>query len=599
VPTTDVQTFRILVVDDSPRVPQIVEENLGEHGGPVRIDYAANAVEASTKLEDNLYDLALLDIYDEQKLNIGYEVFRRIDAGGFATRVILMTRFHLKPEDAPKLLQLTGSPSAWRLAGFIDKNASFGAEIRGKVGDEVKAFCDRQAVIVGIEPLAREIAGQRYRYKNKLAEGQHLLRKSRPEICTEIDRLLRSLYVDLPGMRRPRVSRVHVDLTAMERRGLSAAVVANATVSVSFETLSTEGTGHKTVLKIGPKDDILEEAGRFFEYVRYGVELADRVELLAVAGADALGGLVYSFAGGTYKNELLSLDEMLVEDLRSGDLQISKAAFEPFIGREKKIWYAVTCPSLDLGEYFQKNYSTDLKRSCHDGEGLLRKLTERWGAWPRLDRGQDAQQDVGQVLRTPGGTALELPDVSVLGWDQLAHNVEACLIHGDMHGGNVMIECSRRVGTEARRFYRACLIDFRSSGPGPRCLDAVTLESSIRLADAVLLNERFGAQNPPAEAAQADFAEYLARCLEAEIALYRFVFLGVGERPTERWAQLAAALLEQLIDCFNGAVDLREYLASSIRGSIRTLGFPLNDFARLRLSAWLAAQYVLARELPS
>lgn len=596
MPTTDAQTFRILVVDDEPDIPGIVRQNLITFGDQVRVDYAADADEASAMLEASLYDLALLDIYGKGKLNIGNEVYRRIDTGGFATRVILMTRFVLKQEDAPKLLQLTGGPSAWRLAGFIDKNASLDAEIRGKVGQEVEDFRAREAKIAGIDPLAREIGRRRYRYKKKLTADQHLLRKSQTEICTEIDRLLRRLYVDLPGALQRRASRVHVELTAMERRGLSAAVVANATVNVSFEKLSTDNAGHKTVLKIGPKADIFEEAGRFFEYVRFGVELADRVELLAVAGVDTLGGLVYSFAGGTYKNELLALDEVLIEDMQSGDLQTSKEALRSFF--TSKIWYAVECPPVGVSEYFSENYKTDLSRSYRDGEEELLKLVDRWGAWPRVVRRRNGQEDLGVVLKTPNGATLELPDVSVLGLGRLAHNVDTCLIHGDMHGGNVMIECSRREGTGTRKVHRTCLIDFRSTGPGPRCMDAVALESSIRLADAGLMTERFDVGKTPPESVQSEVADYLAHCLGSELALYRFVFLGVGEPPIDHWTLLAVALLEELKNCF-GDLELREYLACSIKYSIRSLGFPLNDFARLRISAWLAALYVLARELPS
>jgi hypothetical protein len=49
-------------------------------------------------------------------------------------------------------------------------------------------------------------------------------------------------------------------------------------------------------------------------------------------------------------------------------------------------------------------------------------------------------------------------------------------------------------------------------------------------------------------------------------------------------------------NCFDD-VTLREYLTTSVRYTLRSLGFRLPDVARLRLLAWLAAQYQLATDL--
>jgi CheY-like chemotaxis protein len=590
-----VRTFRILVVDDEVEVYTVVCENLAKFGTEVSVDFASNADQASERLAARLYDLVLLDLYGKDDLLIGPEVCRRIDGMGLSTRVLLMTRFRLA-DDAKILLELTNSSSAWRLAGFLDKNDNLGATLELKIGEVVKDFTHRQASVEGLPELAAEIARQRYRYK--AAGGRIALRKAREEISSEVDRLLRGLFVDLPGGLR-RTSRVAISLAPMERRGLSAAVVVNATVGVDFAALPSPVMGHRTVLKIGPKSDIFDEAARFLEYVRYGVELMQRVELLAVTGADALGGLVYSFAGGTYDHDLISLDEILVEDLRSGDLDASTKVLESLFAN--KSWYATSCAPMDVGEYFNKNYRTNLKRSCDEGEKQLRELGKTWVDWPKIEKPDGGPRGVGVSLLTPEGDQLPLPDESVLGWGRLAYRSPACLVHGDMHGGNVMLECSPtgsgEGGPPRREYLRTCLIDFRNSGPGPRCTDAVCLESSIRLADAAVINQRIelGSDGPSASL-QAEIASDMGRKFSEEKALYRAIFLGDGEVPDSDWARLCASVLEGLRGCF-GDVPLREYLATSLRYTLRGLGFRLDPIARLRMTTWLAAQYSVATEL--
>jgi hypothetical protein len=84
---------------------------------------------------------------------------------------------------------------------------------------------------------------------------------------------------------------------------------------------------------------------------------------------------------------------------------------------------------------------------------------------------------------------------------------------------------------------------------------------------------------------------------EAEKSLYRAVFREEGSVPDEDWARLAATVLRGLREAFDGEVTLQEYLITSLRYTIRSLGFRLSPPARYRISAWLGAQYALACEL--
>lgn len=585
--------FRVLVVDDEKPIFDVIQSHLGFCGDAIRLDYAATADEAQGFLAERLYDLALLDIYGQDDLLIGLEVYRRIDAANLATRVLLMTQYTLK-EDAVRLLELTGSPSAWRIAGFLDKRHQFGTAVKARVGSQLAHFANSRATIDGLDEVAKLIKRQRHRYRDQT--GVITLRSNVGEISTEVDRLIRKLYGELPGG-TDRESTVSVALAPMQRRGLSAAVVVNATVTVDFARIKGEVGGHKTVLKVGPKSDILAEASRFFEYVRYGVELAQRVELLGVAAGDSLAGLVYSFAGGLYDHDPLPLDEALIEDLQSTDLAFSVGVLSKLFS--SRSWYSVTSEPQDVGDYFTNNYKTDLGRSSREGEKQLDQLLKKCGdGGPRIDR-LDTKRG-GLQLTTSSGVSMVLPDASVLGWGHLLHKSPTCLVHGDMHGGNVLVESSLESPagpTPKRKHLRTCLIDFRNAGPGPRCIDAVSLESSIRYADAEMASRELplvGRRSTP-DVTPAVANELLERVSE-EKALYRAVFLHQGSVPETAWAELAATVLEGLFGCFPD-MTLREYLATSVRYTIRSLGFSINDAARYRLVSWLAAQYELAREI--
>ena len=594
LPPTSV--FRILVVDDETSIHEIVRDNLSSYQDVARIDFAQNADEASELLGQSLYDLALLDLYGQDDLPIGTEVIRRMDAADLSTRVLLMTKFELK-EDARRLLQLTGSPSAWRLAGFIDKQYQFSSALKIEVGKKIiEQFLAREPSILGLESVVTRIKKQRGRYRSET--GDKNLRINRVEIATEVDRLLRKLYVDLPGGAK-RESHISIKLEPMERHGLSAAVVANATVEVRFNDLNRNVGGHKTVLKVGPKNDIFDEAARFHEYVRYGVELAQRVELLAVAGVDALGGLVYSFAGGLYNNDLLPLDKVLVEDLESGNLNLSTVVLNSLFSTTN--WYSVIADPQGISDYFDRNYSTNLRRSSTQAEKyLLESSKARKETGPWVEKTEEATRSYLNIT-TATGSNLIIPDASILGWGALLYNAPACLVHGDMHGGNVLLESSLEPddskGVAVRKHHRTCLIDFRNAGPGPRCIDAVCLESSIRLADAESISRRHvGEEDYPEGLAPARLICEMVDRFEAEKALYRAVFLDQGCVPNIPWANLSAVVLRGLMQVFT-SISLREYLATSVPYAIRNLGFPLSDLARYRVVAWLAAQYDLAKEL--
>ena len=376
-----ITSFRILVVDEIESIHHLVRDVLRAYEPIVHIDCAFGVQEADELLGRTLYDLALVEMYEHQTgAAMGTEIYRRIDKANVSTRVIFMSRYDLA-YGAQKLLQLTSSPSAWRLAGFLDKRDQFVSTLDHEVGRRIETFRKTEASINGLDSVVKSIRKKRNRYRS--TAGDILLRSDSNEIAAEVDRLIRKLYVELPG-NADRNSHINVSLEGVNRRGLSAAVVVIGTIEVKFPHMDHSVGHHKTVLKIGPKNEIFEEAARFSEYVRYGVQMDHRMELFSVAGADALGGLVYSFAGGLYNNDLLSLDQVLVEDLSRGDVSLSTTAIESLFA--SRHWYSVQTAKQDVSAYFSQNYRTDLARSHHRGWTYLVELGGKNIGGPRVER---------------------------------------------------------------------------------------------------------------------------------------------------------------------------------------------------------------------
>jgi CheY-like chemotaxis protein len=595
----DPGAYRVLVFDDDRDTCELAKEQIAAIADSTRIhvDVAYTPHIAIKMVRSSYYDLLLLDLYKERVL-AGRELYRSLNELGCSADVIFMTRFDLEPS-VETLLRAVAAGGSAQLVGFIDKRNEERESIPAEIAKRYERFAAAELNISNLSLASKLIDRRRERYHRP---GLLPLRESLSEIDAEVERLLRQLYVELPPSMR-RTTGVSVSLEPMERRGLSAAVVINAIVEIGFPNFSDVHGGHRTVLKIGPKPDILEEASRFREFVRYGVKLDQRVELLGVATRDSLGALVYSFAGGVYGRELAALDDVLISDLRADSLELSRTVLDNLFN--SRHWYSVRTDDVPVSNYFKDNYRNDLKISCRDGEKSLLVLGKILGDGFRVERVPQRGGETHFEVSMGGPDTLAIPDSSVLGLARMLGSVPTCLVHGDMHAGNVMLEVSERPSdrqaSEKRKpltLNRACLIDFRNAGPGPRTIDAVALESSVRLADSEAVSRSINELGEIAltDAERFDAARLMVGRVNAEIEMYRAVFGDSPDRPMEGWQALAAEILSELRVCFP-EVTLQEYLRTSIRYVIRQLGFNMEPVARVRLLSWLAAQYVLLREL--
>ncbi|MGH8897387.1 MAG: response regulator [Egibacteraceae bacterium] len=365
---SDIGAYRILVVDNEPDIHIAVEDEIGRISGPVPItfEHSSTAREAIGKVKAKYFDLMLLDLHFHDNDLGGYEVYRGLDKLTCSVEVLLMSHLDFGSE-VKTLIRLFAADGGPRFVGFLDKREQHRDSLRKEVAKLYEHFLGRNVTIENLDLPVSMILERRHRYQRP---GSFPLRESPIELGVEVNRLIRDLYVHVPVGRRS--SEVSIELAPIDRHGLSAAIVVNANVHISLSRMDPPRSPHKTVLKIGPKGEILEEAARYQEFVRFGVELDERVELLGVGCRDSLGGIVYSFAGGVHRKDLLSLDEILVDDIISGNLEVSRQVLERLFA--SRHWYSLTAEPVRLGDYFAENYRTDLTRSASQGIKYLEKL---------------------------------------------------------------------------------------------------------------------------------------------------------------------------------------------------------------------------------
>ncbi len=580
--------YRVLVVEDDSEAREAISEELMElkPRGRMECDLSTGVRDATKKVKAKYYDLVLVDLELGANQRGALDLYTHLTENHAACELILMTSINLD-SGMGELVRLFGDRSRPRFVGFIDKREDLTRQIQEEIGSRYAEFTQNSVDFVNLELPVTLLERRKHRYNRP---NTFPLRSDNAEVGVEIDRLLRKLYVQLPVGRR--LSGVRVSLDRVGRHGLSAAVVLNATVYVNSEG-DVEIPGHKTVLKIGPLPDIIEESSRYAEFVRFGMEQHHRVELLATATADTLGGLVYSFAGSLHRQDLTSMDEVLSREFLSADTKLSGPVIRDVFARKQ--WWSIEAAGKRVGEYFKENYRTDLTRSASTGAEYLRELPQTLSKRVKVEQLGHGADGAGQVLYIPGAPPLTVPGARTLGAGPLLRKWSCCLVHGDLHGGNVMIESKPGEPPDfTETVQRVCVIDYRNSGFGPRCVDAAALESSIRLADSDaacrVINEA-GESKLNARQRTA-IAKDMALRREGELQVYRFAFDHTGKRPEETWAIMASEVLSGIQDCFPG-LTMTEYLATAIPYVIRNLGYDLLPVARIRMCAWLSALHEL------
>ena len=583
--------LRLLVVDNERQPHDLVENRIDAAGltNEIVVYHAYDGQEARRVFDEHYLDYILLDLYFADKTLGGTEVLQDLARNASAAEVIVMTK-GIADRDIDRVMQASSRLPNRPVVNYLKKSELFSV-LPGLLSDLHVKFRARAVKLLGLDEAVSLIEHRRDRYPRNPRGGPRL-RSDPTEICVEVERICRELFGRTSTSNR--TTTVSVGLERLDRRGLSAAVTIKPVVRLSINGITSQSAkGYECVLKLGPVADIKEEVARYEEYVRYGVQLEQRVELLSSDFREAIGGVVYSFAGGVYGQELVTLDELLRRPSPGSALEVVNDLFDSVY------WYSLEAASEPISNYMNKTFKVGLEPALLQNERSLINLAQKHHELLRVDRVEDRELRI----HVAGGPNLTIPGPRFLGEGWSLESFPCCLVHGDMHGGNVMAELSPLPlpggEEEAVTIERVCLIDYRNAGPGPRCIDAAALEASVRIADA---EEIAGLQEDSTRArdlsgdALADAMATAARRLDNERQLYHHLWGRRGSIAPAPWSTVSGAIVNRLRTTFSD--DIRttevgslEYLQTVILYAIRQLSYAADPITRIRICAWLAANY--------
>jgi CheY-like chemotaxis protein len=563
------RVFRVLALDDQDSTLEQIDGQLDPLG--IEVIKAKTAAEAIDILDQRYIDAAIVDL-DLDGVEAGREVLRVMRHRAPAAATVIATAYtddlgEFIGVEAPKLMKIVTKrqrmPSDWA------------AKATRKPFEKWKA----SAVKINNLELVMELLGDRSARIPGLRKGE--------ELACELDRLFRCLFgvASAPSLHSSAIS---VDLRPIRSEGLSPAVTVEATVGFRHDHAEGPVPGTPVVLKIASCKSTETEADCYHRFVKYGVPLLHRVEMLGHSEDRVLGACCYSFAGRDSTKALESFDEQLcVREKQALVRQVLDSLFD----EPAKSWYDVKADRVSPMAYVTKAYSVDLVKCQEKFSHAAEAVAKRAGDEVEFTA-PEARAD-GELRA--GRTRLSIPRLSTWG-DGVFHNgTECCLVHGDMHGGNVMLELNDQ-GLE-----RVCLIDYANAGPGPRLVDFAAMEASVRLRDARSILAEFGVDHER-ELDDDSYRKAIMRAagrVEAERQLMEAVWdiSSTTAPPNDEWALPVMQLSLLAHTNFKEDLEEREYLAVAVPCAMRHFLLHVNNLTRVRFAAWISAVYERYRGL--
>lgn len=560
----EVEVFRVLAVDDDEGVLTEIERQLEPFD--IEVLSATRATDAAAILQSTYIDAAIVDI-SLHHVDSGREVLRLMTRRAPQATAVIATSY------TERLGQFIGI-SAPRVTSIVHKGGE-GMPDEWAAGALKDAYADWQARRVNI--LNRQLVIDLLYARRTRIEGL----RDDDETAFELDRLFRKLFGSVATEGLGTAPNVTVRLMPIEREGLSSAITVQAHVHLGNDTGDQTLRASPVVLKIGPRDDIAAEADRYHRFVKYGVPLVHRVELLGHATDQALGVACYSFATQDRHNSLEALDELLrsPDGARDAGLAIY-SLFEP----EAKSWYSVTGRPIGPVAYVRATYQPNLTHCADALDATLEAIRRRIPPADLLVKPPEATVDGSLTI---GQGKLRLPRRNPWGDGRFLTVLPTRLIHGDMHGGNVMVEMTEETVQRVR------LIDYRNVGPGPRLTDFVALDASIRLADVQMILHDLGVEHEKdldEDGFQAAVMMCAGRVRDERTILRAWEGETVKSLTTARWSTASLQLPELARTNFPD-LALEEYTTMAVLIAYRHFGLRIGHLGMIRFSAWLSAAY--------
>ncbi len=576
--------FTILVIEDNERLRADIAKRL-RRNSDVTVIEASTKAEAIAAMKAHYIDAATVDIRLHEVDTAGLDVLIHLGQRCPNCSVVIATQY-VRSNQGEILTEYIGATRP-RIVKIVDKSKE---TFRDAIADALEEALDGwRSNRVRLE---NEELPLRLLWKRKGREGlKGRLREDQTELRIEFDRACRKLFGGV--QRLADTAEATVCFEPIEREGMSSALTVKASVRLGTDVAGNPVNGSQCVLKVGPLDDIEEEVRRYHRFVKFGVRLAERVEMLADTLQDGFGAVAYSFAGGVFGEDLLTLDELFRSD---AGWALAEKSIYTLLKPSNRNWYGVECEEepprvFASDEKFEESYEF-LHNSLSNLKGQFREHGYAL---------KEATDDEDGYFEFFGGK-LTIPTMRIRGTDPITPSRPQCFVHGDMHGGNVMVELGSNGGDDGfgnrqLALRRVCLIDYRRSGMGPRPIDAVALQASLRLADAqAICDEITGEQDskPTDEQLSAAVLKAARRSFAEERLLEEVWSKPPPERvelsATPSW-QSTAKLIAELMRMNFKTITQEEYLAIAVLCGIRQFAYPMETVAKVRMLAWVSTMW--------
>ncbi|WP_445372105.1 aminoglycoside phosphotransferase family protein [Methylomonas sp. HW2-6] len=213
------------------------------------------------------------------------------------------------------------------------------------------------------------------------------------------------------------------------------------------------------ILKISTASKAKQELDNYHSYVKWTLPYTWRVDVIGEGFSESIGGVCYSFAfEGQDKVAPISASNLL----QTGDSKIINDICCSILSPDKKTWYSeLRASKKDISAYFSSSPYFSTSQQLDDRESKFISLFEKY--FPDDFVARDS-------TLTFCGYEIRRPHQLILTEDWGC--VEECICHGDMHGGNILVQPRNRA---------IVFIDFQNTGYHHIFKDFISLESSIRI----------------------------------------------------------------------------------------------------------------------
>lgn len=432
------KTFHVLVVDDEKPILDLADQAQSEYPGLV-VSTAQTADEAHELIASCFFHVALVDLQlvkDAKGNDDGLTVLRALSKVRPTCRRLLLTnQFDGYRHTIYNMLV----PDRRLIDGVVDK-IDFGQIFVDQFRHDAEVWLRAPVEVVGLDNIYERVGSKRIAVQTSFSVPTAITR-------SEVDYLVSALFGQgLLGQADETSDVVSIALTPLDGGKSRSVVAAGRPVDQSGHE------GINCVVKIGPREDTLEELHRYDRYVRFRLSLHRRVEMLGYEIGDTLGVICYSFAGKS-PGSITDLQTLLNEH----EPRVH-GVIKHLLDDEGE-WHRNGNSVADIAGFFRKAYALD-------GERVVERIVD----FARNHAAEfDGQWDDGAVVFKGG--KITLPGRELLGSGHLRCRYSESIVHGDLNAGNVIVSSDDDV----------TLIDFRHTTRGPVALDLAALHASVRL----------------------------------------------------------------------------------------------------------------------